>query len=290
MKIGWLANTFKPIGGAELTDSIMIKEGEKKHTIIKITPKDICNPAYTQVDLYVFSNISKFKEEKLLEAISWKAPYKIPNINYFHDYEITLMETHPEIIHKAELNIFLSPLHRFKMRQFANCTIPKSICIPPSIDTKEFYDKKNLTRSGNLYVGHTQAHKGSEALRQWLIQNPDQTLNHYGAGVINHPRAINYKSQSYEKMADIYNQHKNFVFMPMLEEPFARTSAEAYLCGCQFIGDTSKIGFFSYNWDYSNKKQIAKYLENAPKMFWTAIHYYKLYDIAQKLKERFQRI
>ena len=54
MKIGWLANTFKPIGGAELTDSIMIKQGLKKHDIIKITPKDKIPPA----DLYIFSNIS----------------------------------------------------------------------------------------------------------------------------------------------------------------------------------------------------------------------------------------
>lgn len=285
MKIGWLANSFDPIGGAELTDATMLKEGSKKHTIIKITPKDDIPPA----DLYIFSNISKFKEEKLLEAISWKAPYKTPNINYFHDYEMALLESHPEIISKAELNIFLSPLHRFKMRQFANCTIPKSICIPSPIDPKEFYNKKNPTRNGNLYVGHTQAHKGSEALRQWLIQNPDQTLNHYGAGTINHPRASNHKSLPYKEMADLYNQYDNFVFMPMIAEPFARTVAEAFLCGCQFIGDTSKIGFFSYNWDYSNQKQIAKYLENTPKMFWSAIHNYKVYDLLQTLKVMFQR-
>lgn len=279
MKIGWLANSFDPIGGAEMTDATMIREGEKKHTIIKITPKNNIPKA----DLYIFSNISKFKEEKILEAIAWKAPYKTPHINYFHDYEMALMEAHPEIIGNAELNIFLSPLHKDTMMKYVNCVIPKNLCIPSPVSPKQFYDMKQQ-RNEHLYAGHCLPHKGTVALEKWLEEDKERTLYHYGNGKINHPRAMNYKTEPYKKMNELYNTFKHFVFFPQWNEPFGRTVAEAYLTGCKMNVDVNKIGFYSYDWDYSNKKQIAKYLENAPKMFWMAVSHYKLYEFAKKIK------
>ena len=279
MKIGWLANTFKPIGGAEITDSLMIKAGEKKHTIIKITPKD----NIPEADLYIFSNISKFPKDKLKNIYNHK-----PYINYFHDFEISEREDQTEIITNAKLNIFLSPLHKFEMRKFVNCNIPRTFCVPSPINPKQFYDQGNK-RKGNIFVGNSNyPHKGISELRNWLDQDKRRILTHYGSGTINHSQTINHKGVAHDQMNDIYNQFSDLVFFPWIE-PFARCVAEAYLAGCKINTNTNTVGFFSFNWDYSNRKEVAKKLENAPKLFWLIVTNHKLYNITHDLGVKVKR-
>ena len=280
MKIGWLANTFKPIGGAEITDSIIIKEVEKKHTIIKISAKE--GTHLPNADLYILSNISKFRKDVIAKVTSKNY------INYFHDFEISEREDQTEIITNAKLNIFLSPLHKFEMRKFVNCNIPRTFCVPSPINPKKFYDQGNK-RKGNIFVGNSNfPHKGTSALRHWLDQDKKRILNHYGTGTINYPQAINHEGIPHDQMNNTYNQFSTLVFFPWIE-PFARCVAEAYLAGCKIETETNRIGFFSFNWDYSNRKEVAKQLENAPKLFWLLVTNHKLYNITHDLGVKVKR-
>jgi len=280
MRIAWLANTFSAKGGAELTDETMINEGEKNHQIIKVSSRD----KIPEADLYILSNVSKFSTDQLYDAYGNDHNF----ITYFHDYEIALRPEHPQIIGNAKLNIFLSPLHRDTMMKYVNCTIPRSLCIPSPVKSELFHDLKNKKRAGYLYVGHCLPHKGTVALEQWLKEDDKRILNHFGNGTINHERAINDKPMPNIFMNDIYNKFSTFVFFPMWDEPFGRTVAEAYLCGCKMEVNTTKIGFFSYDWNYSDKKAVAKHMDEAPAKFWAAISHYKLYDLAKKIKGIFK--
>jgi len=75
---------------------------------------------------------------------------------------------------------------------------------------------------------------------------------------------------SHSEISSIFRKTRYIYHSPEVNEPFCRMVAEALLCGCELIGNKSKIGSFL---EYSNKgkEKFKQNCHNASDIFWQKI-------------------
>ncbi|MFP4687448.1 MAG: hypothetical protein ACLFN5_04980 [bacterium] len=278
MKLAWIADydhTQHP-GGAQLTNRIMLENAPLK--IDKFTHENIKKINLKKYDLLILNNVLSLPD-KLLRNIIEHSNY----IKYEHDWQgITdFKKKFPDIYKNSRLNIFLSP---FALNVYsANGLLPagEGNCVCVSSPIESFFDikipEKDRRPAGQaIYTGELVPHKVAGLIDWARGEGKDYTVELYGSdhGCLKEVRAVDnlrYMGRCQHKDLNmIYNQYRTFVHFPRAE-PFGRTVAEAYLCGCKLLTN-QRVGFLSYDWDYGDYGSIREKLcEKAPRLFWKHI-------------------
>jgi glycosyltransferase involved in cell wall biosynthesis len=271
----WLADytTKEHQGGAQQTNQVMVDYGiSLGHRIEYMTPLKFSVDKLKKSDLVIINNIMKFSPYQ----INWIIE-NVPYIRYEHDYDVAkLIKNFPNIYKKSKLNIFLSPLHKQETESLIGEKI-KSEIIPSPI--KDFYSK-NDKREGILWVGNIVSEKGLSNVIRYMKNNPNKMLKVIGFGDCDLAKELKSLKNvkfigeiKHSNMINEYNKAEAFIHLPLWKEPFGRTIAEAYLCGCDLIVNNN-CGAMSYNWDWNNYDLIKQTLNNSSEVFWDIIKKY----------------
>lgn len=286
MIVSWVTDLdpMTPSGGGLLTDYHRIIEGIRRGHEINIVLPGERMPSY---DVAVISTATQFAISDI------KALDK--TVFFFHDYwplcrwrlfypmlekcrDCFRKPDWVEILQKAELRIWLSPLHRESMLfGVPDLRESKFLLSPSGIPVKKFYDKGE-PREGALAIHSGKKFKGYDRFVEWAEGYEGKiTL----VGEADGPVPSNVKiipGMPYEDMNDLYNKHEVFVHLPTTPQPFDRTVAEAYLSGCRIIGNRN-IGALSYEVFGEGREAVRNFLSRSGMKFW---------DRIEKVSERYE--
>lgn len=278
-------------GGAQLTDRSHFLEGVRRgHQMELLTPATGVSPVFTDAKKGatviasnpVFLNVDVFN--KFIEK-------DIPFIYFFHDYhplckyrlfypmsgqcrhECYLKERWLPILLHAKMLVWLSPLHR--QAWLWACPelehLPYAI-IPSPVDPTQFYPM-GLDREGVIAVQSLHEFKGRELVLKWVEEHPEVRVTMVGGNPFPQiPLPANCTYHEWvpqEQLNELYNRHKALLHLPMNPMPYDRTAAEAYLAGCDIIGN-DLIGALSFDW-WHDRDTVRKHSISSSTDFWMAV-------------------
>lgn len=263
MKIGYICDysLSENLGGAEITNLIMIESGKDYgYDVVQITRNDF-DPLQLNFDLLIVDNVATFSLEQV-EYILRK-----PFIYFCQD--TNLAPATNRMISNAIYSVFLSPLQLGFYRK--RLEFKDAYLIPSPVKADSFHsgDKKDLA----IYVGLIAEHKGIENVISFARANPNMAVYLCGPLDYNLPNLANlvYKGiLSEAELVNLYATAKYLIHLPETIEAFGRTILEAYFSDCILIVNKN-IGCLSYDWDWSDKRLIARKVTNAPKEFWRLV-------------------
>lgn len=260
-KVLWLTDhTVEdvPAGGAEITDSYVIKAGRQLgFDIDVIRPCNLRSNRLDRSDLVIFSNCYKFAEAARNRIMETK-----PYIVYSHDSGrwAHVLKAHPDMMKNALATIFLSPLHKACFNKFL--VGAKNVLLVPPYIPYTFHDKGLSRLNKIMFVGNIHDGKGIPAIIDYAKNNPDMIFDFYfkrhSDSLRSQLRQLkNCNLKGYVPKEEIYynyNRYKYFIHIPKHSESFGRAVGEAFLCGCKLIVN-NRVGALSYNWDYKTFRQ-----------------------------------
>lgn len=282
MRIAWLADfdVDTRMGGAQLTNQYVIEEGRKRgHVIDEIGLLNLneTDKFLNGYDFYIINNyveIAKHKPGR--DLLSYIVKNKI-YMKYAHDYDYSPEQTEEDREFQQKLyrmslfNVALSPLHKRELENALILEDRDTVVIPPYIDTDLFQDR-GVRRNENMVIalGEVAEHKGIYNIMKWANQNEKQIIDFYGFNMneFYYFNLIFNKPIEYSLVPLYLNMYESFIHLPNWKEPFGRTVAEAYLCGCKMITNEN-IGFNSYQ--LTDKSAIRLLLESGPSTFWKVV-------------------
>jgi len=289
MKIAWFNDYSieQYVGGATITNQIMINEGRKRgHEIIVFThDQDIkFEHELDKFNIIILNNINMFKEG-VISFIIHNKKY----VNYVHDYGFCQYRNlrcdscnencspspfFIKLFANSKLNIFLSPLHLENHKKFFGMTLRDAIFIPSPLEKGMFHPNKTK-KNEYLFVGVLMNHKG---INQVLDYADSQKIKLNIAGKkINKEVAEridkyhNYLGEfKYEEMPKIYGNYSYMLTNPQWDEPFGRVYSEALASGCNIIKfqKSHKTGIESYNLPNEDMLDLCY---SAPELFWDEV-------------------
>lgn len=217
MKVGWLADVSRNIGGAELTQAEFRAGAPKDVEIVDCPPGNV-DP---NCDVYVIQNCVSYPPDDIRVALAR------PTIKYWHDVGPWLFEGVRELLDEHAIAICCSPIQAQYMG------LEEAILIPPPVDIARFEAvDDDRERQGACAIGSWRNHgKAPYNCAQWAIDN-DVELDFYGDGSMSPPGT---KPVRPEDMPSVLGQYKTFVFLPAVIEPFGRLVCEAWAAGCELI-------------------------------------------------------
>jgi hypothetical protein len=269
VKILWIADYLlkEHKGGAQQTNSLMIKEGRKRGHTIKEVSGGAVGDSKQRYDGIIINNITKYSEEQIKELVDTGKC-----IRYEHDYWVA--ENYPELYDKVKHTVFLSPLHLETAEKKAGRKIKNYSLCPSPIDVSLFEcsDKKREPMS-TLFAGHMHEVKGSNEFVNYVEQNP--MFKFYIAGwggdlpLLNRFENVEYLGElELKELVKWYQKVEYFYHRPRLEA-FGRVVIEAYLSGCNLLVNNN-VGAISWDWDFSNYEEVRKGVQSEDK-FWKII-------------------
>lgn len=269
-KILWISDysVKQNKGGAQQTNSEMIKAGRKLGHTIRLVTYDSVMPSADSYDLIVINNITKFDKGLIDDLVaSGKC------VRYEHDHWVA--ENYPELYKKVNKTIFLSPLHKESIEDKIGYKVKNYEIIPSPIDSKVFKISEDSKEANSvIIVGNLCEDKGLVNLLEYARENPQ--LKFYavgwGSGVeeLKTLENIEYIGELDRKdLIKYYQRCEYFYHRPVWKEPFGRTVIEAYLCGCSLLVN-SNVGAVSWDWDYSNYNKIKKNVQSQSN-FWKVL-------------------
>ena len=279
MKIIWVAdNSIKDHpGGAQITNNLMIEFGRKLgYTILEWTKNGGETFEESKHDLFIINNINELyiKNKAIFEDIVENKTF----VRYVHDYDWvygTIPETFiAKMFSKSKINIFLSPLH-FKRTKMTGLPIDNHAIIPPQISLRA---QSGGTRRSNfvIYTGGIATHKGITNIINYALLNPHLTFHLYGwvenSSIVKRlPNNVKvFEPIKHDGIYARLRDYEYFIHLPLWNEPFGRSVAEAYLAGCKLITN-GKVGFQSFDWNYSDTNMVANKLAMSPNVFWDTV-------------------
>jgi len=265
-----------PAGGAEITDSHIIRAGKEiGYDITVCQSKFLRSDTLKSSDLVVFSNcydVYKSVRDKIMTTKDY--------IVYSHDSGRwkSVLKENPLMMKESLINIFLSPLHRdcFKKELYHR---KDSLLVCPHLDIN-FFDRGEDRVNRIMFAGNVHEGKGVLSIIEFAKSNPDINIDFYCHRASSHLK-IRLKALKnchlkghipQNKMTDYYNKYKYFIHIPECSEAFGRAVGEAILCGCKVIAN-NRIGALSYDWDYETLRQNTLYA-----------HYYFWNELQKRLK------
>ncbi len=279
MKIAWLADfgSDEHPGGAQITNDIFIEKSPENFEIDTYYKKNFTDFSPGDYDLVVLNDVHHLPEDILSKIID-RGRY----IKFEHAWQGVeeLGNKFPELYKRSAGNIFLSPLARnfYRMNDILPEDSSKSVCANSPIEP--FFQnivpfEQRRPENICIYTGEIVKHKLARLL-DWLDDNENFLVELYGfdtgylSTIRKHPQCRYVGYCPHEVLPMVLNQYKYFVHFPRLE-PFGRSTAEAYLCGCEIIAN-DRIGFLSYDWDFQDYQAVRKRLvEEAPQNFWSKV-------------------
>ena len=266
IRIGWVADHFYPeyLGGAEITDYLMIKAGEERgYEIVRLGREDVSDESLRDLDFLVVSNVHTFTSREV-ECILRKR-----FILYLHD---PVIDPHtPILLKNAVLAVFLSPLHKRFFQERLHLPGRVLVCPPPvMIERQPSTEREEFA----VYAGLIAKHKGIYNVLDYARKHPSLRIYLVGRSQVpdlNLPGNVEYLGVlEREELLDLLSRAKYFIHLPEWVEAFGRAVAEAYLCGCQLIVN-DKVGFLSYPWNFKDREGVKRALASSPQVFWDAV-------------------
>lgn len=268
MKIAWIADNFYPDvqRGAEIEDNILIEEGIRRgHEIVKMGWN--FSKLHTKVDLFIVANfIDTYNYGELLGYLSQR-----PYVNVEHDLRAPQYAFYKMFATDAIINVYHSPLQRQLIERFAGTFnhFLHPMCLPDTFTNKGL---KRKPPTDVLFVGDYSWEKGYKELVEWLEENPDYTIYHYGGGFPKtHERMVEVGYVGQEAMPAVYNQFSTLIFLPHYPQACSRVIAEAYLCKVPNVITNGNDGFTSYGWTLDQYDEVREQLINGHKNFWNKL-------------------
>lgn len=287
MRIIWLQD-MDPMstgGGAQLTDRAHIVEGLKRgHDIRILTPQNQNTLLLHKSDFLIFSNVASFTPERLL---------KLPNryAVFHHDWwfrckwrlflplsEKCLVDcpqgpVYRPILEKAALHIFLSPLHYQINKEYFADAVEPHLLVPSPVNPDIFFDQKKPDRKNTCNLNGLLPFKGKANLLKYAKEHPDVKIRLAGDREKEEELPSNCEFIGPipdTQLPSFYNTHEYYIELPDTPQPFNRTIAESYLCGCKIKGN-KLIGALSWPWFNEGRQTVAERLNQSPKDFWNGL-------------------
>jgi len=272
-KILWISDFSLwqyPYGGAEITDSLLIKRGKK--LIANITPVLCDSVNKVNIDdseLIILSNnfnLSLRNRDYIMRDKKY-----ICLVQDCGRWMNTCLQT-PDLLKNSILNIYMSPGQRdIYLKHFPE---QKHVCIPPTVP--DIFKNKNTEREDKiLFVGFLHEGKGIGNVINYAKNNPKK-IDFYGYCQSDKwLKAIEWLGNttfkggiSMESLPEVYNRYKYYIHLPNIYESFSRTTAEALLCGCQLIHN-GNLGILSY---YFDTKGLREAVTQSDIKFWNTVN------------------
>lgn len=277
MKLAWL-NDYTPIenkGGSQQSQAELIRFGLETYRNLEIfpmTPATLDFNTIDDCDYIVLNNITLFDIE-IINRIIRDYRYIKMDADYFVANNIN---KYNGIYNNSLINYFRSPLlftEIIKKLKF----VPSHKYMPSCINTDIFIDYKQKRISNSYYwVGNAVPEKGLVNVMNYIKERPKAKL--YASILSTSPYSEQLRDfqkfvlampeMNNESLVEYYNMFENFIHLPEWKEPTGRAFMEAYLCGCNVIGNEN-IGWYSYtDWNFNNRNSIVKTLTRYKYDFW----------------------
>jgi len=258
VKVGWLADSFGIIGGAEISDSIFIAHASQDVEVVRCPPSKR-PPA--DVDIFVLGNVITYGK-RWIEVLETK-----PVVMHIHDlwpYGSPVLRRW--ILNNAKLVMFNSPKQWDMFHYQVN--VPKAyIHIPVDMEgitkTVKEYDGE---RKGIIWLGRIEAGKGIQYAVDWSLCN-DKRIDLYGQMNDPHIRIVPpcyYCGQiAHRDVPGLLAQYETFWYASVLGDLYCRSVVEAAAAGLKMVlvGDTQAL------WDWLDFQAS----QDAPDTFWSFI-------------------
>jgi hypothetical protein len=265
-------------GGAQISNGIIINKGiELGHDITLHNYDSSALNLIYKYDLIISSNL-----EVISQTSKYLFDYIINHPNHVrleHDSCLYLnKETRELLFRSSKINFFLSDFHLKFFKDFYGDIFNNTEIVYDPIDASLFYDDNSDKLYDIVYCGFIHPLKGSNNLIDFCKNNPDRNIDIFGwtedKNIINQLSSLkNIKIHDkvfYSEIPNIFRKTKYVYHSPEVNEPFCRMVAEALLCGCELIGNESKIGSF-LEYSKNGNKIFGEKCKNSSSIFWEKI-------------------
>jgi glycosyltransferase involved in cell wall biosynthesis len=250
MNILWISDfsILHSPGGAQRSDEIIIKKGRQMGLNITHFTCDS--------DPELFKNSYDHVISANLELLNQKYPFIIDYLSSAkahsrieHDMNRYLSQSKRHQLYTSCKNAFFLTEYHYNLfkNHYGDYFINVRI-VPDPIDSSIFFDNKNNREDKVLYVGFMHEFKGTFDFFRYAIDNPQIQfiVAGWGEKIFEHlatsiPNIEFLGKVSHEKMPELYNKYKTFIYFPRIDEPFCRAAGEAALSGMEMMIN-DKIG------------------------------------------------
>lgn len=261
-RVAWVQNYIKP-GGAEITNFHTVKIGHRLgYDIVGIQEQHKFG-LIAQADVVIVNNLH-FEEitnsQQKVAFVDNLLKNDKPYIVFSHD----LYETEARLFKNAKLCVFLSPSHQAYYAGLFE--LPRSICLPLTIDTERYRAIPNNGRVKNSCLIPSVWKWLPEKIREFKAKYPALSVKEVGA------QMSRQGSVPYTDMPAEYNKHDYVAHFPNQRWAGERVLFEAVLCGCQVMAD-SNSGHTSWGkiFDWHDPAVLKERLDKAPFEFWKSV-------------------
>ncbi len=293
--------------GAELTINQLIKLGKKKSYNVAIDglkDEDRTKKSIAEADLIVINSTSRctFEFDIIKHLIASKKPY----IKVEYDYNFCVRRNilctvdrkitnccNTEKFHlfrtlfaNARLNIFQSPKHYEAHYEFYGESVRHHLIMPPTVEVDKLNPSKEKDEKTIPFFGDLNNLKGGYAYIEYANEHPELNFPVYGRNLLRQeiPKNVTFnESITNEEVLDILGKTKAIICQPVWPEPSGRLAAEAFLSGCEIIGN-DRIGTFSFDFYPDDKEKAISDMKDALIHFWNEIDTVFESQIAQKVE------
>ena len=239
-------------GGAQVSNDIIIKQGESRGHSIKLHNYDSSPIDFLEsYDVLISSNLEqiyKISPEKLKFILDHKKHFRLEHDSCFYFGN----DDRQKVFGSTVINFFLSEFHVNYFRESYGDIFHNVSIIHDPIDTDLFYSDDSPKQYDIVYCGYLHQLKGLENLVKFSIQNRDRQIDVFGWGdfdcesFFKNYSNINFHHRlAHKEVANVFRSAKSIFHSPIVNEPFCRMVGEALLCGVEeVLGNPEKIGSF----------------------------------------------
>lgn len=268
------------LGGSQRTTSFILEEGRKRgHEVREFNHDSPITQIYLRnYDLIISSNLEALMQsENASEIFNFLVKHP-KHVRYERD---SCLYLHPQnrklLFEKARLNVFLSDFHLEFFREMYGDYFHDTHVIPPYLDVERFKPAEGEKEYDVVYCGFLHPLKGSDALADYAIKNPQRKITIFGWGdekiikELDDMHNVEFKGKlEYDEIPAMLQKTRHIFHCPVVNEPFCRMIGEAMFCGAEFVGDKHKIGAVQDIKEFG-LDQVRTNCSNANKDFWDLI-------------------
>ena len=280
--------------GAELTIKQLIVLGEQKgYSIIHDSLKnfDKTKDSLTKANFVVVNSTSRCEYELKLIKHLIKQSVRYCKVEYDYNFCVRrniLCKVDPKIrsccnpdkfhlfrklFSNAAFNVFQSPKHYQSHYEFYGEAVANKLIMPPTVDVDNLHLSEIKDKNTMPFFGDLNYLKGGHEFVTFAEENPHIKCKVYGNNRLrrNTPKNIKFKEPiSNTEVLKVLGKTNRLICKPVWLEPSGRLAAEAFLSGCEIIGN-DRIGTFSFNFYPNNKERAIQEIKQAPENFWNKI-------------------
>jgi hypothetical protein len=280
--------------GAELTIRELMALGEKKNYAVHLDSLkdfDSVKERISRADLVVLNSTSRCHFE--LDLVKYLITQSVAYVKVEYDYNFCVRRNilctvdfkvrsccHPDKFHlfrklfeRSALNVFQSPKHYQSHYEFYGEAVSGHLIMPPTVDVEGLTPSKFKDEDTIPFFGDLNYLKGGDDYVTYAEQHSDKNFPVYGKNRLRRsiPDNVTFNDPiENREVLKILGRTKQLICKPVWPEPSGRLVAEAFLSGCEIIGN-DRIGTFSFDFYPNDRKKAAQEMQQAPEKFWNEV-------------------